>query len=114
MLRLILVSWKLSKYLHYLYEIQEKYFFGLLAVFYGIPTFVDYLMSNNIYCYPDSFVESQLFSVARQVRCLKLESKPCKLLPHPEFLPHSQEETQPKQRDFNAYVSLLFCLHIYS
>ena len=28
--------------------------------------------------------------------------------------PHSHEKTYGKRRDLNAYVSLLFCFHIYA
>ena len=31
-----------------------------------------------------------------------------------ESLSHNQQQTRRKRRDFNAYVSLLICLHVYA
>ena len=36
------------------------------------------------------------------------------ILRQPDILPDSHQQIQPKWRDFNVYVSLLFCLHAYA
>ena len=56
-----------------------------------------------------TFVVSQLFSVARHARFSKLGSKPGWLIRQPKILPHSYEETRVSEGILNGYVSLLFC-----
>ena len=67
-----------------------------------------------IYCHPqtDCFVQSELFSVARQARFLKLGSKPGWLKCQSKILPLSHEGTSAREGNLNAYVSHLFCLYI--
>ena len=63
------------------------------------------------------FILSELFSVARQARFLKLESKPGWLKHQSKILPLSHEETSASEGNLNAYVSHLFtyiCFVIYN
>ena len=54
------------------------------------------------------FVLSELFSVARQARFLKLGSKPAWLKRQSKILPLSHEGTSVSEGNLNAYVSHLF------
>ena len=53
------------------------------------------------------FVLSELFSVARQAKFLKLGSKPGWLKHQSKILPLSHEDTSPSEGNLNAYVSQL-------
>ena len=59
------------------------------------------------------FVLSELFSVARQARFLKLGSKPGWLKHQYKILPLSHEESSASEGNLNTYVSHLFVFYIY-
>ena len=65
-----------------------------------------------IYCHPqiDCFVVSQLFSVARHVRRLKLGSKPDQLYVRLSFLPLSQQAIHVSSGIIRHYEVVFVCL----
>ena len=54
------------------------------------------------------FIQSELFSVARQARFPKLGSKPGGLKRQSTILPLSHEETNASEGNLNAYASNVF------
>ena len=67
----------------------------------------------DIYCHPQSecFVVSQLFSVARHIRRLKLKSKPVQLYNRLCILPISQQVSHVSTGIIRHYVVAFVCLH---
>ena len=77
--------------------------FGLFKMIPSNYLFTNYIVIHRQNC----FIQSELFSVARQARFPKLGSKLCWLKWQSKILPHSQEETSASEGNLNSYVSHL-------
>ena len=88
--------------LYIIYIYIYIYIYGANSVYIYIYIYI-YIIIHRQIC----FVLSELFSVARQARFLKLGSKPGWLKRQSKILSLSHEGTSPSQRNWNAYVSHL-------